>query len=168
MMDEKLIELYHGSNEIVTFPEVFDTGRPHDFGVGFYLSDNFNQAKKWAYRKRKFPTVSGRISEASISVFSFSTESMSQLNIKFFEKANEEWLNYLCANRLDYENSNHDIVIGPLADGKPDYALDEYRSSGNVDRTLAKLRVRYLKRQYCFKTKKAIDFLNFKKGVVFK
>ena len=42
--------LYHGSNMIVDEPKIFKGNRPLDFGEGFYLTTNKEQAKQWAKR----------------------------------------------------------------------------------------------------------------------
>lgn len=40
--------LYHGSNLAVEKPEVNAGRRALDFGAGFYLTSNRNQAERWA------------------------------------------------------------------------------------------------------------------------
>ena len=48
-MDKK-VELYHGSGQIVEFPEVRKTRYTKDFSWGFYCTNNMNQAIRWANR----------------------------------------------------------------------------------------------------------------------
>lgn len=43
--------LYHGSGEIVEFPEVRKTKYTKDFSWGFYCTNNFEQTSRWANRK---------------------------------------------------------------------------------------------------------------------
>ena len=55
--------LYHGSNVTVDNPQLLPTKRFLDFGKGFYLTSDFEQASKWATRTTKArnegePTVS--------------------------------------------------------------------------------------------------------------
>lgn len=42
--------LYHGSNVEVNEPKIIKSKRLLDFGTGFYLTSDFEQAKKWAIR----------------------------------------------------------------------------------------------------------------------
>ena len=42
------MKLYHGSNVSVTSPEILESDIALDFGTGFYLTTDFEQAKKWA------------------------------------------------------------------------------------------------------------------------
>ena len=44
------IPLYHGSNTVVEFPEVRRTKYTKDFSWGFYCTNNYDQARKWANR----------------------------------------------------------------------------------------------------------------------
>jgi hypothetical protein len=46
------ITLYHGSNVEVKKPKLIASNvkRLLDFGAGFYLTSDFEQAKKWALR----------------------------------------------------------------------------------------------------------------------
>lgn len=42
--------LYHGSNIEVKNPQIIKSRRLLDFGVGFYLTSDYEQVKKWAVR----------------------------------------------------------------------------------------------------------------------
>lgn len=48
-MDDIL--LYHGSDEIVEFPEIRKTKYAKDFSWGFYFANNYQQACKWAEKR---------------------------------------------------------------------------------------------------------------------
>ncbi|MDE6921894.1 MAG: DUF3990 domain-containing protein, partial [Lachnospiraceae bacterium] len=49
--------LYHASKEIVEFPEVRKTRYTKDFSWGFYCTNNFQQAVRWANRGEGTPIV---------------------------------------------------------------------------------------------------------------
>lgn len=49
--------LYHASGEVVEFPEVRKSKYTKDLSWGFYCTNYFEQAKKWAKRNRKHATV---------------------------------------------------------------------------------------------------------------
>ena len=42
------MKLYHGSDVIVDNPKILAANRPLNFGEGFYLTSNKEQAQKWA------------------------------------------------------------------------------------------------------------------------
>ena len=44
------MELYHASKEIVQYPEVRKARYTKDFSWGFYCTNNFKQAVRWANR----------------------------------------------------------------------------------------------------------------------
>lgn len=59
--------LYHGSNVEVKAPPIIRSKRLLDFGTGFYLTSDYEQAKKWAVRT----TARREEGNPTISVFSF-------------------------------------------------------------------------------------------------
>ena len=46
------MKLYHGSTFIVEHPNLKILNHKTDFGVGFYTTTDFNQAKKWSKIKK--------------------------------------------------------------------------------------------------------------------
>ena len=106
--------LYHGSNqEILTID--LSKSRPHkDFGQGFYLTENKEQAQKMAEQKviqyGGIPTV---------NTYEFDEVNLNNpaLRIKIFEGYTQEWAEFILANR-NRENTDkvheYDIVIGPI------------------------------------------------------
>ncbi|GAB6011694.1 DUF3990 domain-containing protein [Viscerimonas tarda] len=42
------MELYHGSNQIITQSQLLAATHPLDFGAGFYATTNFEQAMAFA------------------------------------------------------------------------------------------------------------------------
>ena len=84
------MRLYHGSNQGIEKPKLFPAARALDFGNGFYLTSDFEQAKKWSILTVK------RRGEGSpiVSVFKVDEEKLNQLNILRFDGPNVEWLRY--------------------------------------------------------------------------
>lgn len=50
------MRLFHGTDCIVTKPEIRFVGYTKDFGYGFYCTHLERQAKRWAVAKFKHPT----------------------------------------------------------------------------------------------------------------
>ncbi|HEU4962616.1 MAG TPA: DUF3990 domain-containing protein [Bacilli bacterium] len=95
-----------------------------DFGQGFYLTTNYEQAKRWAVAKARYRShADGRADEAPVVVkIRLDTISLHQLSGCTFEVPNDRWAEFVynCrkhgkANTLFH---NYDFVCGPLADGK--------------------------------------------------
>ena len=82
-----------------------------DFEVGFYLTSDYGQAKKWAVR------TTGRRAEGrpTISVYNVDNNNFKNLSVLTFAKANREWLRYIATYRTDKSASDsYDIVIGAI------------------------------------------------------
>lgn len=98
------MEIYHGSNEIVKFPEIWKTLYTKDFSWGFHCTNNLSQAQRWASRNSDSKVV---------NVYKYEPDT--SLNILKFEEMNDEWLDFIAKCRCG-EVHNYDIVEGPMAD----------------------------------------------------
>lgn len=151
--------LYHGSNLEVKEPKIIKSKRLLDFGTGFYLTTDYEQAKKWALR-----TASRREEGTpSITVFSFDENELDKLDVLTFEGPNKEWLRYISANRTDKAaGDSFDIVIGPVANDQAIRTVNNYLK-GYFDEEIAiqLLLPQSLKDQVVFKTEKALAMLKY-------
>ena len=84
-----MIRLYHGSNVEVVKPDLHKSKPYKDFGQGFYLSDDKQQAWDLAYNKVE-QLKSGK---ATVSTYMFDDSVMfsNELNIKIYKDYSEEW-----------------------------------------------------------------------------
>ena len=112
-----MIRLYHGSNVAIEQIDLSRSKRGKDFGQGFYLNANPDQALEMAVRTTRF------LNEGvpTLSCFEFDEDDAIKtgLNIKVFPDYSEEWAEFVVMNRKnDSEIPAHpyDIVIGPIAD----------------------------------------------------
>lgn len=151
--------LYHGSNIEVMKPRLLETKRFLDFGPGFYLTSDFEQAKKWAIR-----TVSNR-GEGSpmVSVFDIDEDTLQGLSILSFDSANREWLRYISANRTGRTpEPYYDVIIGPVANDQTIRTINNYlRGYFSEEIAIQLLLPQKLKDQYTFKSERALELLRF-------
>ncbi len=112
-----MIRLYHGSNVAIEQIDLLRSKRGKDFGQGFYLNANPDQAMEMAVRTTRF------LNEGSptLSCFEFDEDeaTKNELNIKVFSDYSEEWAEFVVMNRKnnsDVPAHPYDIVIGPIAD----------------------------------------------------
>lgn len=153
------MRLYHGSNVEVREPKIIKSKRLLDFGTGFYLTSDLEQAKKWAVR-----TATRREEgKPTISVFEIKEEELENLDVLKFDIANIEWLRYITVNRTDKMARDHyDIVIGPVANDQAIRTVNNYiRGYFSEDIAIQLLLPQNLKDQYTFKTEKALTCLKF-------
>ena len=150
------MKLYHGSNVVVKKPMLVVQNRFLDFGFGFYTTANKEQAEKFAQK-----IILNRGGTPILNVYDFNTEN-SELLIKEFSNAGEEWLDFVAANRTgQYNGEQYDLIIGAVAND------DVYRTfqtyiGGLItkEETLVRLKIKKLFNQYVFLTQKAMDYLN--------
>ncbi|KQY87091.1 hypothetical protein ASD24_26820 [Paenibacillus sp. Root52] len=107
-----------------------------DFGVGFYLTSNMEQAQEQALRKTKFANKriirdgSKKLVQPIVFEYELDIEQVQINNCKIFDKPDTVWGNFILSNRThtSYGNLNNinqtiPLVYGPVADGKPNIAV---------------------------------------------
>lgn len=112
-----MTRLYHGSNMPIEKIDLTRSKRGKDFGQGFYLNANPDQAMAMAIRTVRFQDDG----QPTLSCFEFDNDKANELglNIKVFPDYSEEWAEFVVLNRKnDSDTPAHpyDIVIGPIAD----------------------------------------------------
>ena len=157
-----MITLYHGSN--VEIDKIrLDLCKPgKDFGKGFYLNPNYEQAFKMAQRAKRI-TNSGK---EIVSTFEFDEKLLEDLslNIKIFPDYSEDWAEFVVSNRKNASDTpihNYDIVIGPIADDTVGVQIRRYIMGYLPLKQLVE-ELRYVGDhaiQYFFGTEKAINLL---------
>lgn len=113
-----MITLYHGSNVEITQIDLSLGKKGKDFGKGFYLNPNYEQARTMAERAIRIIGAGEEI----VSGFEFNESILTDANdlkIKIFPDYSEEWANFIVMNRKNQSDTpahDYDIVIGPIAD----------------------------------------------------
>ena len=112
-----MIRLYHGCYVAIEQIVLSRSKRGKDFGQGFYLNANPDQAMEMAARTTRFLNEG----EPTLSCFEFDEDETIKngLNIKIFPEYSEEWAEFVVMNRKnnsDVQAHPYDIVIGPIAD----------------------------------------------------
>lgn len=155
---DKII-LYHGSNIEVKEPKIIKSKRLLDFGTGFYLTSDYEQAQKWAVR------TANRREDGNpmVTIFTFDKNELERLNVLSFESANKEWLRYISANRTDKTaKDSYDVVIGPVANDQAIRTVNNYlKGYFTEDIAIELLLPQNLKDQIVFKTEKALSALEY-------
>ena len=96
--------LYHGSKDIVEYPEIRKARFNKDFYFGFYCTNIEKQAERWATRYGE---------KGYINRYEYTENT--ELKILKFEKMTEEWLDFIISCRSGQAHQ-YDIVEGPMAD----------------------------------------------------
>lgn len=146
--------VYHGSTEIIKNPDVLHSYRSLDFGKGFYVTSNKEQAKVWAKRK-------GVILESKKSIVNIfeMNENFSFLQCKNFGEDLSEWIDFVCHCRdggRDYEK--YDLIFGKVANDKVFRVVDMYHNGlWDKERAIKEIKAYPDYGQIAFITQKAIN-----------
>lgn len=152
--------LYHGSN--IEFGSIdLRKSKPNkDFGRGFYLSDNYEQALDMANTKVDQLEWGAPV----VLAYDFDESTSTKLRVLKFESYSEEWAKFIMLNRnnpTEMAAHSYDIVIGPIANDTVGAQLWRYENKAIDLPTLVK-NLQYMKGltiQYFFGTEKAIQTL---------
>ncbi len=156
------MNLYHGSNIIIELIDLKKSNVAKDFGSGFYLSDNYEQA----FHMGCFAVERENEGNVEVTTFEFDESSLNSSNLKIlkFDGYTEEWANFIFLNRKNRSQINlhdYDIVIGPIADDKVGFQIRQFLYGYiNIKQLVDALKYRKgITFQYFFATEKAIKYL---------
>lgn len=152
--------LYHGTNAEFDHIDLFRSKPNKDFGQGFYLSADFDQAKEMAQTKVD------QLESGSPIVMSYEVDEteMALLKLLRFDSYNEEWAKFILLNRNNPNREpvhDFDIVVGPIADDRVGVQLWRYETH-SIDLPTLVYNLQYMKGitiQYFFGTERAIKLL---------
>ncbi len=156
------MKLYHGTVYDIENIDLSKSNSAKDFGRGFYLSPDRQQAERWAIFKSMQHNGTPKVYE-----FDFDECLLKNggLSVKQFEEYTEEWARFIFANRKNLSEHNihdYDIVIGPIANDKVGIQIRNY-IEGNISFDIFIERLKYMRGitfQYFFGTEKAIKYLS--------
>lgn len=156
--------LYHGSNMVVEKPEVNAGRRALDFGAGFYLTSNRDQAERWAQavaRRRQRGS-------AILNCFEFDESKIGLFKVLKFDGPNSEWLDFVVSNRKGgHESSSFDIVAGPVANDSTMPVIDDYMDGRYTkEEAIVRLLPQKLTDQYAFVSEKSLTALSYARSEV--
>lgn len=147
------MELYHGSREVVEFPEIRKTKYTKAFSWGFYCTKSYGQARRWAERQHE---------NGIINIYSYRENK--ELSVLTFGKMTDEWLDFVAACRAGNVH-NYDIVKGPMADDTIWNFVNDYLD-GTISREVFwdYAKFRHPTHQISFYTLRALDCLKFERN----
>lgn len=172
------IILYHGSYAQIEKIDLSKCQQGKDFGAGFYLSTDYNQAKK-IIRTSIAKAVKNKIILENTNAGFVSSFKFSEItNVKMFEfkKADKNWFHFVAGNRRKgiFEDElkkyeSYDIISGKIANDATNRVITAYLNGiyGQIgslfaDRTAIELLLpNKLSNQVCFRTKKSLSCLSF-------
>jgi len=156
-----MIKLYHGSTLNIEHIDLTKSRPNKDFGQGFYLSADYQQA--WRMGEFKALTEGGT-AVMNTYLFDESLMNFGDLKVLTFDGYTREWSEFIFLNRNNKTTEpahDYDIVYGPIANDRVGLQISKY-DAGDI--TLEQLleNLKYMKGitfQYYFGTERAISKL---------
>lgn len=150
------MKVYHTSATTVQQPDILHSREYLDFGKGFYVTTLREQAVKYAERF----ILRGR--EAWLNVYELK-EIGENFRVKRFLAYDAEWLDFVTECRKGMDTTNHDVVVGGIANDKVFRTIDLY-FAGDIGKDEALRRLKYEKpnNQICIRSQQVLEkCLNF-------
>lgn len=154
------MKLYHGTNIVFDKIDLQKSKPNKDFGQGFYLSPDYDQALNMANIK----TEQLQEGEPTVMEFEVEVRDIRSLHTLVFDDYSENWAKFILANRNNSAGTpvhNHDIVIGPIANDRVGVQLWKYENQ-LIDMPTLVRKLKYMKgltTQYFFGTETALSIL---------
>ncbi|GHV78045.1 hypothetical protein AGMMS49942_28660 [Spirochaetia bacterium] len=155
--------VYHGSTVIVDKPQIIITEYGRDFGVGFYTTDIWDQAVRWALRKTKIAVLKDHNAQAIVSKYEFDEKSFKILKTIHFPEPSAAWLEMVCACRRNIQyNHGYDIITGKIAnDNVGETVLFVVQGIMRAEDAIERLKFEKINNQICFSSEKALSYLKY-------
>lgn len=158
-----MLKLYHGSNVVIEKIDLSRSKRGKDFGCGFYLNPNKEQAMNMAIRT----TLRLKEGEPILNTFLFDDHLIrnnpSPFSVKVFDDYSIEWAEFILKNRKNLNNKPvhpYDIVIGPIANDTVGLQMRRFiQGYISLERMIEELKFNKPAFQYFFGTELAISYL---------
>ena len=149
------MKVYHGSISIIDRP-IANAGRDRlDFGKGFYVTDIQSQAEIWAQRMSRIKNMPG-----IINVYELDIEEVKRVSsYKHFEHYDNEWLQYIVANRTgNTAIEKYDVIEGGVANDRVIDTVEAYIANlMTLETALKELSRHQPNNQFCICNQAVID-----------
>lgn len=154
------MKLYHGTNKDFDKIDLSKSKPNKDFGRGFYLSADYEQALNMAQVKVEQLETGNLV----VQTYEIADDVWDSLRVLRFDNYSEEWAKFILLNRNNPTNlpvHEYDIVIGPIANDRVGVQLWKYENR-SIDLPTLVHNLQYMKGvtiQYFFGTERAIKLL---------
>lgn len=163
------MKVFHGSTMVVQHPLVAAGRENLDFGKGFYVTDIYSQAERWAVVMR----LRRPDSTAIINIYELDIEKIVSANYRGlrFDSYNNDWLDFIVDSRMGKRPwLEYDWVEGGVANDRVFDTIENYMA-GQITKETALGRLRYEKpnNQICLLNQQLVDeHLSYKECIILK
>ena len=149
------MRVYHGSTAIIDHP-IAAAGRERlDFGRGFYLTDIKSQAETWAERMQRIREEAGVVNVYELDIDNVKRD----FRYYRFEQYDNEWLQFIVANRVGRDDIEHyDVIEGGVANDRVIDTVEAYMANlMPLENALQELSKHRPNNQLCITNQKVIN-----------
>lgn len=162
------MRLFHGSNQDIEVIDLSQGLRYKDFGQGFYLTPEWETAKRMAEKRARLFKGNPVVIEYELD--ECKVDSLGLKVKRFPEKATVEWASFVDRNRDRKQppiENEYDIISGPIADDGVAYQLGRYHEgTSSLEEIAIGLQDKFLDQQYFIGTARALQCLTKKNVIV--
>ena len=158
------IVLFHGAKKEFSMPIDIDKYSKinNDFGKGFYLGENYEQAANYISTINTNKVYAFRLNTQDLKIYRFDVDNMWMLAIAFFRGWLKDYDNHDIIKNILKSIDDVDVIIAPIADNRMFDIINEFVENEITDEqckhALAATNLGY---QYVLRTKKAIDSITY-------
>ena len=120
--------LFHGSksNEI-NFPlDLSYSKSNNDFGVGFYLGENYRQAATYIANGNSVSVYAFKLNLNGLRIKKFNVDKEWMIAIAYYRGWLKEYLNHPYVEKIISSVNEHDVIIAPIADNRMFDIISEF------------------------------------------
>ncbi len=155
--------LFHGAKNIVEFPLDFKFSKENnDFGRGFYLGENFEQASTYIANSSSKYVYSFSLNMKNLKIDKFNVDTEWMLAIAYYRGWLQQYNQNEILNKIKRKVENADIIIAPIADNRMFDLISEF-VDGSITNEQCEhaLAATNLGKQYVIKSKAALEKVAF-------
>ena len=158
------VVLFHGAKRDFSMPIDIEKNSKinNDFGKGFYLGENYEQAANYISTIDKSKVYAFKLNINGLNIYKFNVDNDWMLAIAFFRGWLKDYESHNVIKKILKSIQNVDIIIAPIADNRMFDIINEFVENEITDEqcrhALAATNLGY---QYVLKTKKATDSITF-------
>ena len=156
------MKVFHGSNLIIKEPKIIVSNRNLDFGTGFYVTLNEEQAKNFAIKVSKLR----KTERAYVNIYEIEENKFEKMSILKFDYPSEAWFDFVCENRQGaYNGKIYDIIYGPVANDDVYTTFTAYKNGIlTKEQAIEGLKVKKLFNQILLTNERALEILKYIKS----
>ena len=158
------IVLFHGAKKEFTMPIDIDNNSKNnnDFGKGFYLGENYEQAANYISTINTNKVYAFRLNTDDLKIYKFDVDNRWMLAIAYFRGWIKDYESHNIVKKILKAIDDVDVIVAPIADNRMFDIINEFVENEITDEqcrhALAATNLGY---QYVLKTKKAVGSITY-------